>query len=56
VQAAAFRALEERRNFRDVVEGDDEVKLSNDALAKAFDTDRLLVHRGRFLDALGWRT
>jgi len=56
VQAAARRALEERRNLRDVVESDDEVTLSNDALAKAFDTDRLLAHRGRFLDALEWRT
>src|SRR5580698_4508464 len=56
VQAAAFRALDERRNFRDVIEGDDTVTLSNDALARAFDTDRLLLHRGRFLDALVWRT
>jgi len=56
VQSAAFRALEERRNFRDVVESDDEVTLSNEALARAFDTDRLLAHRGRFLDALWWRT
>jgi adenylosuccinate lyase len=56
VQSAAFRALEERRNFRDVVESDDQVTLSNDALAKAFDTDRLLAHRGRFLDALTWRS
>jgi adenylosuccinate lyase len=55
VQAAARRAIEERRNFRDIVENDDEVTLSNDALAKAFDTDRLLAHRGRFLDALEWR-
>jgi adenylosuccinate lyase len=56
VQSAAFRALEERRNFRDVIESDAEVTLSEDALAKAFDTDRLLEHRGRFLDALWWRT
>jgi adenylosuccinate lyase len=55
VQAAARRAIEERRNFRDIVESDDEVTLSNDALAKAFDTDRMLAHRGRFLDALEWR-
>jgi adenylosuccinate lyase len=55
VQAAARRAIEERRNFRDIVENDDEVTLSNDALAKAFDTDRMLAHRGRFLDALEWR-
>jgi len=56
VQAAARRAIEERRNFRDVVENDDDVTLSNGALAKAFDTDRLLAHRGRFLDALEWRS
>ena len=41
---------------RDVVENDDEVKLSNEALANAFDTDRLLAHRGRILDALEWRS
>src|ERR1700691_2139655 len=56
VQSASFRAIEERRNFRDVVESDDEVKLSDDALAKAFDLDRLLAHRGRFLDELVWRS
>ena len=56
VQAAARRAVEERRNFREIVENDDEVILSNDTLTRAFDTDRLLVHRGRFLDALVWRT
>jgi adenylosuccinate lyase len=56
VQAAARRAIEERRNFRVVVENDDDVTLSNDALAKAFDTDRLLAHRGRFLDSLEWRS
>jgi adenylosuccinate lyase len=55
VQVAARRAIDERRNFRDVVESDDDMKLSDDAVAKAFDTDRLLVHRGRFLDALVWR-
>ncbi len=55
VQSAARRAVEERRNFRDVVESDDDVTLSNDALAKSFDTDRLLAHRERFIDALTWR-
>ena len=48
-------AVEERRNFRDVVEDAEGVTLSNEALARAFDTDRLLAHRGRFLDALTWR-
>ena len=56
VQSAARRAIEERRNFREVVESDDEVTLSSDALARAFDTDRLLAHRGRFLDVLVWRS
>ena len=55
VQAAARTSIEERRNFRDVIESDDDVKLSNEALQRAFDLDRLLVHRGRFLDALTWR-
>jgi adenylosuccinate lyase len=56
VQKAARQAIEERRNFREVIEEDDEVKLSNEALAKAFDTDRLLAHRARFLEALVWRS
>jgi hypothetical protein len=56
VQSAAFRAIEEHRNFREVVESDDEVKLSDDALVKAFDIDRMLAHRGRFLDELVWRS
>ncbi len=56
VQSAARRAIDERRNFRDVVESDDDMKLSNEDLAHAFDTDRLLAHRGRILDALEWRS
>jgi adenylosuccinate lyase len=56
VQSASRRAVEERRNFREIVQSDDAVTLSNEALATAFDTDRLLAHRGRFLDALTWRT
>ena len=56
VQSAARRAIDERRNFREVIEDDDDVKLTNDALANAFSTDRLLAHRGRFLDALEWRS
>ncbi len=55
VQAAALQANEQRRNFREVIEDDDEVSLSDDALARAFDSQRLLTHRGRFLDALTWR-
>ena len=56
VQAAARRAVEERRNFRDIVESDDDMKLSNDDLANAFDAERMLAHRGRFLEALEWRS
>jgi adenylosuccinate lyase len=56
VQAASLKAVEERRNFREVVEEDDQVTLSNDVLAHAFDPQRLLLHRGRFLDALTWRS
>jgi adenylosuccinate lyase len=55
VQSASRRAIEDGRNFRDVIEGDDEVPLSEDVLARAFDLDRLLAHRRRVLDALTWR-
>jgi adenylosuccinate lyase len=56
VQSSARQAFEERRNFRDVIEENELVTLSNDALARAFDAQRLLAHRGRFLDALTWRS
>jgi len=56
VQRAARQALDEQRNFREVVEGDDAVTLSPGALATIFDPDRLLVHQDRFLDALTWRS
>jgi adenylosuccinate lyase len=55
VQSAARRAIEERRNFRTIIEADGAVHLSNEVLARAFDAQRLLVHRGRFIDALEWR-
>ena len=55
MQATARRAVEERRNFRDVVSDDSAVTLSADQLDRAFDATRLLAHRGRFLDALTWR-
>jgi adenylosuccinate lyase len=55
VQAAALKSVEERRNFREIVEEDEDVPLSNEALEHAFDAQRLLTHRGRFLDALTWR-
>jgi adenylosuccinate lyase len=56
VQTAARTSIEQRRNFRDVIESDKEVALSDEALARAFDLDRLLVHRRRVLEALTWRT
>jgi adenylosuccinate lyase len=55
VQSAARTSIEGRRNFRDVVEHDPEVSLSAEALARAFDLDRLLAHRHRIMDALTWR-
>jgi adenylosuccinate lyase len=55
VQSAARTVIAERRNFRDVIESDGEVTLSSEALGRAFDLDRLLVHRRRVLDALTWR-
>src|ERR1700722_3943807 len=56
VQAAALQASELRKNFRDVIESDSAVTLSDDVLDRAFDAQRLLTHRGRFLDALTWRS
>jgi adenylosuccinate lyase len=56
VQAAAREAVEQRRNFREVIERIDAVTLSGEALDRAFDAQRLLAHRGEVLDALTWRT
>jgi adenylosuccinate lyase len=56
VQAAALQSVEQRRNFREIIEGDDAVTLSSEVLDRAFNVQRLLTHRGRFLDALTWRT
>jgi adenylosuccinate lyase len=56
VQRCARQAIEEQRNFRDVVAGDDAVTLSNAALDRVFDAQRMLLHRRRFLDALTWAT
>jgi adenylosuccinate lyase len=56
VQACARQAIEDRRNFREIVENNESVTLSSDALARAFDAERLLAHRGRFIDALAWRS
>jgi adenylosuccinate lyase len=56
VQSAARTAIEERRNFREVIEADAAVSLDPEALARVFDPQRMLIHRGRFLDALTWRS
>ena len=56
VQKASRAAIEQRRNFREVIESDDEVPLSDAAIARAFDLDRLLTHRRRILESLTWRT
>ena len=56
VQAAARRAVTERRNFREVLDEDEAVTLDDDALARAFDVERMLAHRYRFLDALTWQS
>jgi adenylosuccinate lyase len=56
VQKASRAAIEQRRNFREVIESDDEVALSDEAIARAFDLDRLLAHRRRILESLTWRT
>ena len=56
VQKASRAAIEQRRNFREVIESDDEVPLDEAAIARAFDLDRLLTHRRRILESLSWRT
>jgi adenylosuccinate lyase len=55
VQAAARTASESRRNFRDVVREDPAVTLDEAALERAFDVERMVAHRYRFLDALSWQ-
>ena len=52
VQRAAATASREQRQFREVLEHDDDVPLDEAALDAAFDLDRVLRHRGRFLDAI----
>jgi len=52
VQRDARRASEEQRPLREVLAEDPEVDLDDDALGRAFDLDRSLRHRRRFLDAL----
>ncbi|MEZ5171367.1 MAG: adenylosuccinate lyase [Acidimicrobiia bacterium] len=54
VQAAATRAWDERRPFRDVLGDDDEVTaaLDSEALDACFDLDRALAGAGRVFDEL----
>ncbi|MEI8050445.1 MAG: adenylosuccinate lyase [Actinomycetes bacterium] len=52
VQRAARQAVEEQSSFRVIVETDEEVTLSSAELDRAFDLDRMLQHRGRYLTAL----
>jgi adenylosuccinate lyase len=55
VQEAARRAVDETRPLREVLEDDPRVTVNADVLDRAFDADRLLSERHRFLDALTWR-
>ena len=55
VQAAARTAIDEDRDFREVVASLDDVPLSNEDLNRLFDLDRLLRHRHVVLDAMTWR-
>jgi adenylosuccinate lyase len=52
VQRAARAASTEGRSLREVLEADPDVPLDEKQLAAAFDVDRTLRHRRRFLDAL----
>ena len=54
VQRCARAAADEGRDLREVVEAQG-VGLDAAALDRAFDPERLLAQRGRFLDALTWR-
>ena len=52
VQRAARSAVESREQFRGIVEADPEVTLGTEELDRAFDLDRMLTHRHRYLTAL----
>jgi adenylosuccinate lyase len=56
VQAAALISIEQKRNFRDVVEADEAVQLDEATFTRAFDIERMVTHRRRFLDALTWQS
>jgi adenylosuccinate lyase len=55
VQGAAMTSMEQRRNFRDVIQADEAVALDEATLARAFDVERMVAHRQRFIEALTWR-
>jgi adenylosuccinate lyase len=52
VQRAARTAVESNQAFRTVLEADEEITLDEAELDAAFDLDRMLRHRRRYLDAL----
>jgi adenylosuccinate lyase len=52
VQRDARRAAQEGLHLRQVLADDPQVALSDEALDRAFDLDRYLRHRNRFVDAL----
>lgn len=52
VQRAARSAVESQGAFRPIVEADPDVTLSAEELDRAFDLDRMLQHRGRYLTSL----
>jgi len=56
VQSWAVIANDEDRNLRGVVAADESSGLAADDLERIFDPARLLAHRGRFIDALTWRS
>ncbi|MHB2028849.1 MAG: adenylosuccinate lyase [Acidimicrobiales bacterium] len=55
VQGASRIAIEEQRNFREVIEATSEIRLDGAAIDRVFNLDRLLMHRRRVVDALTWR-
>jgi adenylosuccinate lyase len=56
VQAAARTANEQQRNFREVLDNDDAVTLDQATLDRAFDIERMVAHRYRFIDAMTWQS
>lgn len=54
VQSASRRAIEEGRGLREVLDETPDLGLGEEALARAFDLDRLLAHRTRVLESFTW--